>query len=60
MTKPIYEEKPELFDGQDCRPGNSYPEASRDAVTPDYIKALIAERQKARTDQSSKEPAPAD
>ena len=45
MNKPIYEEKPELFEGMDCRPGNSYPSADLDDVTPDYIKKLIAERQ---------------
>lgn len=45
MSKPIYEKRPELFEGMDCRPGNSYPADRIDAVTPDYIKKLIAERQ---------------
>lgn len=57
MTIPTPEERPDLYDWQDCRPGNSYPEASRDAVTPDYIKALIAERQKAPTEKSPNGPA---
>lgn len=42
---PTPEERPDLYDYQDCRPGNSYPEANRDAVTPDHIKQAIAERQ---------------
>jgi hypothetical protein len=32
------------FDFMDCRPESKYPEANSDAVTPDYIKKMIAER----------------
>ena len=33
---------PDVFDDMDCRPENSYPEANSDAVTPDYIKKMLA------------------
>ena len=36
---------PDSFDFMDCRPESKYPEANSDAVTPDYIKKMIAERQ---------------
>lgn len=35
---------PDSFDFMDCRPESKYPEANSDAVTPDYIKKMIADR----------------
>lgn len=37
------------FDFMDCRPESKYPEANSDAVTPDYIKKLIADRKAGKT-----------
>lgn len=37
----------DAFDDMDCRPENSYPEADRDDVTPDYIKRAIEARRRA-------------
>ena len=37
----------DAFDDMDCRPGNSYPEADREAVTPEHVKRAIEERKRA-------------
>lgn len=33
-----------VFDDMDCRPESKYPEANRDAATPDHIKQLLAQK----------------
>ena len=48
MAIPSPEERPDLYDDFDCRPGRIRSEAEQaelDAVTPDHLKALRAERQ---------------
>ena len=34
----------EKFDDMDCRPESKYPEANREAATPDYIRELLAKK----------------
>ncbi len=38
---------PDVFDDFDCRPENTYPEADREAVTPEHVKRAIEERRRA-------------
>lgn len=48
MPVPSPEERPDLYDYPDCMPGKPRSEAEQaywDSVTPNHIKALIAERQ---------------
>lgn len=46
----------DIFDDMDCRPESKYPEANRDAATPDYIKEMLAKK---KGQQPEPAPAPA-
>jgi hypothetical protein len=58
MAIPTPAERPDLYDYPDCRPESNYPEANSDAVTPDYVKQIIAERRKQAVLSNSETPCP--
>ena len=45
-----------ILDDMDCRPDNQYPEANREAATPDYIREMLAQK---KGQQPEPAPAPA-
>jgi hypothetical protein len=51
MTKhrmPTPEENPDLYDYQDCSPGNTYPQGGIDSVLPQHVKDAIAQAEQKR------------
>lgn len=42
----------EILDDMDCRPENRYPEANREAATPDYIRDMLAQKKGQQPDQA--------